>query len=487
MTTKLPFLAIVLLAVVLISVLVQIPYYLSLSTEGNSDFWSLPSDLSETVDNTNSNSNSNGFSSGSLDFDYEKSDLTESETETISNTPLPLYVLPASVSASVSAPVSNQTTSTPLSVLQTTPHCYNTSDSYYCCAESWEHDLDEWWQDRPDWDVSLETNDTYCFSPIQDQERAHLLKNQVYPLQWQGSCHNGTTSAFRVINSGYSANLGLLGRAFLTAVQTNKTFLESKRLESFLWRYADQDGNGTCPSRDMDCYFLPISRCKAYIGQSDGFDGNLVKKNGGNFGKQITWLRSYLVRPKLWLRRRVFELLSEVQLPTPPCTVIHVRRTDVVLEENWKKKRHYFRIADYLKHVEEGHSVLLLTDDQTAIDEMLEFHAQERNWTYLERKRWRGPEGGMNGHLPSGDAVEEVAYILSEQKLASACQKLVHTRSGFANILYQAMQTRQWGVERAKIDWGKQPNETHFEDATQFFAKLHAERNGTASNSSANS
>jgi NADPH-dependent ferric siderophore reductase len=352
---------------------------------------------------------------------------------------------------------------------------FNQSGQAYFCAESWDEDLDDWWQEHPDWDVSHETNQTYCFSPVKDLDRAKFLREIVYPLQWRTSCQN--VSAFKIINSGFSANIGLLGRAFLTAVYNNKTFVESKRKSNFLWKYATtRYGNATCPSQDMECYFLPISNCKAKINQHEGFDNILVNNHGGNYGKEIIWLKSYLVRPKLWMRRRIYEVLKNVIPPRQPCTAIHVRRTDVGLEPNWRKKRHYFAIADYLRHVKKGDHVLLLTDDQSAIDEVLEFHSKERDWTYIDRKRWRGTEGGLNSHLPSGDAVQELIYIGAEMKLATRCRRFIHTRSGFADVLLQAMQTKKWGVRSKMIDIGLQPNETYFEDADTFFAKLNSKR-----------
>lgn len=495
--SKVPKLAIVLFIIVLIAVFLQIPYYIKLTTGESIDLSSLPSLPSELGSGSGSDArvganaepvnrnDSAGYVAKSLDLPYIENTThvihNNGDRGIISNsndTLLATNLIQRSHSNQDRQRLQANTLSQSNHLIGILPICYNNSNRSYCCAESWEHDIDEWWQHHPDWDVSLETNETYCFSPIEDPERASFLRNRVYPLQWQTSCEN--TTAFRVINSGYSANLGLLGRAFVTALNRSKTFLESKRKEDFIWRYSNTpDGKGTCPTRDMECYFLPISNCKSELNQHEGFDLEIVNDLGGPYTKEITWLQNYLVRPNLWMRRRVYDVLSVVPVPSQPCAVIHVRRTDVVLEGNWKKRRHYFTIADYLHKIKDVPSVVLLTDDQTAIDEMHEFHANEKNWTYIHRKRWRGTEGGMNGHIPSGDAVQEVAYILAEQKLASYCDQLVFTRSGFADMLLIAMQIRKWGVKKTRIDFRKQPTQTYFEDADQFFAKLDAKRNAT--------
>jgi hypothetical protein len=143
-----------------------------------------------------------------------------------------------------------------------------------------------------------------------------------------------------------------------------------------------------------------------------------------------------------------------------------------VLEGNWRKKRHYFKIQDYLDHVKEGQNILLLTDDHSAVEEALHYH-KGRNISYIQRVRWKGPEGGFNGHLPSGDPIHEMAVILAELQLAQKCRALVHTRSGYADVVLNSMDVASdFHVHRTRIDVGRQPNETYFVTAEQFLAQF---------------
>jgi len=347
----------------------------------------------------------------------------------------------------------------------------------FCCAQNWQHNLDHWWQHHPDWEISKETEDTYCLSPMKDPQRASFLRDTVYPLQWQSNCSNVYASL--QTSSGYSATVGLLGKAFLTAVLKNQTtFQWSRRIEEFIWRYANQNGTGICPTADMECYFLKISNCTAEIKQNNGFDQDLYKKEGDETGKNIVWLRSYLARPKLWVRRRIFKLVKEqTQQLSQPCTVIHVRRTDVALELKQIKKRHYFPLSDYLEKTSDS-NILLLTDDDSTIKELLDFHIHQRNWTYLPRKRYTGPEGGFLGFFPSGDVIYEMVIILTEVALARQCHKLVHTRSGFAKMLAQEMRLAHpfKNIETIRIDAGRQPNHTFYISPEEFFQKMNKKR-----------
>mmetsp|Transcript_21844 Transcript_21844/g.33181 ORF Transcript_21844/g.33181 Transcript_21844/m.33181 type:complete len:497 (+) Transcript_21844:44-1534(+) len=380
----------------------------------------------------------------------------------------------------------------------------------YCCAKSWDDNLDEWWQHHPDWDISRETDDTYCFSPMANPERAKFLRETVYPLQWQSKECNEEQSdledsenscfAHHVINSGYSANLGLLGISFMTAIFRNHSaFCLSKRYPDQRWLYSNQrnaNGTGTpiCESGDMECYFLPITNCHAKVKQHDGYDMDIVKQHGSRFdAPHITWLRQYLTRPQLWLRHEIYKLrkpfLQRLR-QSSSCTVIHVRRTDVLLEGNWRKRRHYFALDDYL-HVTRRYpdiadkNILLLTDDQSTIDELHKYHnGTESQWTYLPRFRWRGTEGGMNGHLPSGDVKKEIIILLTELSLAGHCNRLIHGKSGFSQLIKQYMRVGN-GTEDVyhksitdfDIGTRSKPNATYTISEQEFFSRLEKRHN----------
>jgi hypothetical protein len=117
----------------------------------------------------------------------------------------------------------------------------------------------------------------------------------------------------------------------------------------------------------------------------------------------------------------MFDYLKSDNVPTladndsDACSVIHVRRADVVLHK--RDSRKYFPISEYLKrlpneHKKPGSTILLLMDDANAIEEAHEFYPQI-NWKYLNRTRHRGTEGGWENQTPSKSPKMEVIVILA--------------------------------------------------------------------------
>jgi hypothetical protein len=97
--------------------------------------------------------------------------------------------------------------------------------------------------------------------------------------------------------------------------------------------------------------------------------------------------------------------------------------------------RRYAAVQEYLDaaHVEEGDNIFLLTDDNSTLEEIHKYHPNY-NWTYMNRPRNNGIDGGWEGHIPSGVPEFEVLTILTEIGLASQCSKLVHGNSGVFNV-----------------------------------------------------
>jgi hypothetical protein len=242
----------------------------------------------------------------------------------------------------------------------------------------------------------------------------------------------------------------------------------------------------------MDCYFLPLTHCKGTIGRKDNVPGVVSYVNDG----PSTWLRAYMMRPQQWIRKRIYTLLKSIPLTETssnnnhehdnnnnnrtqqqllPCSAMHVRRTDAILEGNWRKRRNYFALSEYIQHVPSHHkSIVLLTDDQSAIDEAHALHPNH-TWIYVNRTRHRGTRGGYNGHIPSGDPIQEMVVILSEMQLAAKCQTLIYTRSGYKDLLLQQMIIQHGEIakiHKVKIDFGRQPNSTHNETDEDFFRHL---------------
>jgi hypothetical protein len=56
----------------------------------------------------------------------------------------------------------------------------------------WETNMDNWWTHHPDWYVSKENNTHYCFSPMEDAEKAVAFR-RIYDVQFGGACSNVTT------------------------------------------------------------------------------------------------------------------------------------------------------------------------------------------------------------------------------------------------------------------------------------------------------
>lgn len=124
-------------------------------------------------------------------------------------------------------------------------------------------------------------------------------------------------------------------------------------------------------------------------------------------------------------------------LVTTPCTVMHVRRSDVVLHTT--RARQYFALSDYVKWLRRNDTIFLLTDDANAIEEAFEFHPNLK-WTFLNRTRFRGTEGGWENQTPSRSPKREVVVIMALLRLVQRCDTLIHTSSGFARMLARAMQ-----------------------------------------------
>ena len=141
-----------------------------------------------------------------------------------------------------------------------------------------------------------------------------------------------------------------------------------------------------CPTKDMFCYFLPLSSCpfanqmSADINEIRGtrqehmtIGPYRISEYDASFNQ---WLYEFSSRPQTWLRRRVYEFVTtKIQLNTP-CSVMHVRRSDVTLHGDGLARR-YFAVSEYLNASKprinpvRSKNVFLLTDDHNAIGEAL--------------------------------------------------------------------------------------------------------------------
>lgn len=315
----------------------------------------------------------------------------------------------------------------------------------------WKVDMDEWWTHHPDWYVSHENKSHYCFSRIEDEKKAQVFK-KLYNVQFKtGDCSNVITKP--MWSSGWGADFTNVVDGLKYAFETG-TPVQMHVMEG-AWHYSGKKdaSKPVCETKDMYCYFLPLTRCAAIPerpSEEDFLASEFLELESGT-GR---WLLEFAARPQTWLRREVYKLSQKAKLTTP-CTAIHVRRSDVVLHEEHARK--YRKIEEYLKALDKDDpkNILLLTDDQNAVEEARTLHP-DYNWMYLHRPRHRGAEGGWENQIPSDDPRLEVIILLAIFKLVRQCSTLIHTHSNFAKVLQGEMEDAMNGKDfhRVNLDDG---------------------------------
>ena len=139
---------------------------------------------------------------------------------------------------------------------------------------------------------------------------------------------------------------------------------------------------------------------------------------------------------------------------------MHVRRGDVVLHVG--QVRRYFAIEEYMKAAmkqqlentnNNSMTILLLTDDANAVIEAKTLYPNH-TWITIDRKRYKGSQGGWEGHFPSQDPLQETIILLGTFKLVEMCNILIHTESNLAQLFYGTMITKYGknGVTRVQVD-----------------------------------
>jgi len=188
--------------------------------------------------------------------------------------------------------------------------------------------------------------------------------------------------------------------------------------------------NAVCPARDLSCFFKPIN-CTAPV-------------------KKPTMLHASTLglRPHDWLVQEAERRAAFAQL-TEPCAVVHVRRSDVLLNFGFGQKSSVplYRYVPLVEYFEEGTSalkrwgvrnILIITDSASAIAEVAQLPEQLRKGyaiRYLDRPRFNGSEGGWENHFPSGSAKEEVIWIMTIASLVPRCHVWIGTQSSFATFM----------------------------------------------------
>jgi hypothetical protein len=320
------------------------------------------------------------------------------------------------------------------------------SDSQICVQ--WNVKMDDWWIDHPEYDEGTHNDTHQCFDRLTNGFQIATYY-QIHQVQFHSDCRT-KVSVRQMWNSGWEADLTNVVDGLILAIK-NKIPLQMTLigLQRPWWHYAALKATGenaTCPQRDMSCYFLPLSRCMA-VGD--------IEINSPKVDIQPTrWIINYITRSMQWLRKAVYDYLKEKGPKIQgQCSVIHVRRSDVVLHDITSRK--YYAISDYIDKLpeerrEKGSNIVLLTDDANAIDEALEFFPH-LVWHYLDRPRHRGTEGGFENQVPSNNPASEVIIIKSIFRMVQPCDIIVHGYGGFSNAIHDAM-TKNHGVLRLRVE-----------------------------------
>ena len=108
-------------------------------------------------------------------------------------------------------------------------------------------------------------------------------------------------------------------------------------------------------------------------------------------------------------------------------------------------------------------TILLLTDDSNAIEEARRKYP-DYHWVYIDRPRFKGPEGGWENQIPSDDPKIELIVLLSIFRLVKQCQSFVHAHSNMGRFIAGIMATTVPNATVVDID--------RYENMTQvFFSK----------------
>jgi Alpha-(1,6)-fucosyltransferase N- and catalytic domains len=302
---------------------------------------------------------------------------------------------------------------------------------------SWDINTDDWWTHNPQWYISDENETHFCFSRHDDSNA--ILLDRLHQVQFHSNCSAAGGGIYKdMVSSGWASDWTHVMDGLQYALDNAVPFALEQRGP---WHYAASSQNNkttttTCPSQGVSCYFLNITNCSYGKYQR----AKIAKERVSYDTKAHTWLYDYATRPQQWLRRDVYNYVAQQMHIVAPCTVLHVRRADVVL--HGKSSRRYHNISEYMTHIEQQQqqqqqstkNVFLLTDDQNAIDEA-QHDFPDYHWMYLNRPRHRGAEGGWENQVPSKDPKFEVVVLLSTFKLVERCHAMVHSSSSLAYLM----------------------------------------------------
>jgi hypothetical protein len=360
-----------------------------------------------------------------------------------------------------------------------------------------QHASDLWWTHHPDWGVFNETDEGYCYRPHPDELQREYMAS-IYQHQFQHVTGCSNLFITRMWSSGWSADMYNLVYTLQYAMMRGQPM----EITDNPWHYAAPDQAGrsnsvpsppACPLLTMYCYFLPLSACPIQTRGTHNQDYD-YRHPPLLPPRAHRWLPSYVARPQTWLRHEVFRFLQDQQqrhhqlhitatiLPSninttaaPPCTVLHVRRADVIQHGN--QSRRYHALSEYLDVVRDKiipttldssdhhppHSILLLTDDANVIVESQSFSLLQEDkpqnsprdnnddkhnnntdqkmyhWMFIDRPRFHADEGGWEHQLPSSRPIFEMIVLWATFAWVKHCTSIVHATSGFSDWLIWEM------------------------------------------------
>lgn len=319
--------------------------------------------------------------------------------------------------------------------------CEN-DDEGPCCA-LWTFNTDKWLTNHFDWEVGYENQTHTCFVRIRDKERVDFL-HRVYGIQWENTCANSWQHS--QLSSGYSKALSAIVRSFHAAFKKGIPFQYNKHHETS-WNYATSNSThwSYCRSQDIHCYFLPLGKCEPILGLNNAE----IKEQEQSTALEYSWLRQFAFRTRHSIRKHLMEYTS-IHRPKnmrTPCSVIYFDREGV----GRRKGRRHVTVHDYIKagNISKGGTVVILTDDSTAMEEIREYHESQYNWVYLQRSPFegRGSESELVRDLnrPTKDPAVEILAMMLELRLASTCNKLVvHGESWFVQSIQDSRSERDF-------------------------------------------
>jgi len=329
---------------------------------------------------------------------------------------------------------------------------YTRLNQSFCAI--WDLNVDDWWTYTPNFELAIQNTTHQCFREIKNADKAQVFTSLSH-TQYHSSCHDSYVKLMS--NSGWAVDLSYVVDGLLYAHEHKVPVIMLLREP---WQYAaGRNGQSpVCPSANLDCYMLPLTNCKGLAVHADDIRHHYPWR-GFDRSTLTLWMLEYATRGQTWLRKAAVELAAILPIQQP-CTVFHVRRADVVL--HGKFSRRYHAIQEYIqaagRHLHSN--ILLLSDDQNAIQEALNEFPNYR-WIYWNRTRHKGPQGGWENQIPSNDPAWEVVVLMATFLVIPQCNCLVHTKSNLADYLYATMIQTNPLAGRIDMDKGRPHHEIH--------------------------